>query len=278
MIEAFGYEFFRSALLAGLLASVICGIIGSYVFVKHMISVAGGISHAAFGGIGLGYLMGIDPLAGAFWFTLALATLIWGLIERAREHIDTLIGAFWAGGMAFGILCLSLTPGYTPDLFSYLFGNILLVPPEHLMMIAALGFLIVYLVFLLYPVLLAVAFDAEYATISGLPTRGLHLLILILIAISVVVLIQVVGIILVIALLTLPAAIARPFSTSLFGMMVRATGISMVLTTSGIILSWMYDVPSGSTIILLGVLVYLLVSGGKEAIGRLKGGFSSGTN
>ena len=264
MIEALGYEFFRSALLAGILSSVVCGIIGSYVVVKHMISVAGGISHAAFGGIGLGYLLGIDPLTGAFWFTLAIATVIWGLIERAKEHIDTLIGAFWAGGMAFGILCISLTPGYSSDLFSYLFGNILLVPPEHLMMTAILAALIVFLFIIFYPVLHAVAFDSEYAAICGLPTRVLHLLILILIAISVVILIQVVGIILVIALLTLPAAIARPFSRSLKGMMILATASGMVLTTTGIFLSWAFDVPSGSTIILLGVVMYLLVLGGKE--------------
>ena len=103
MIEALGYEFFRSALAAGILSSIVCGIIGSYVVVKHMISVAGGISHAAFGGIGLGYFLGVDPIAGAFWFTLGVATLIWGLIDRARQHIDTLIGAFWAGGKNWSV-------------------------------------------------------------------------------------------------------------------------------------------------------------------------------
>ena len=264
MIEAFTFDFFRSAILAGLMASVICGIIGSYIYVRHMISVAGGISHAAFGGIGLGYLLGVDPLAGAFWFTLGIAVLIWGLVERAKEHIDTLIGAFWAGGMAFGILCLSFTPGYTPDLFSYLFGNILLVTPGHLVMTALLGVFVMLLFFILYPVLQALAFDPEYAAISNLPVRSLHLLILALIAVSVVVLIQVVGIILVIALLTLPAAIARPFSKTLKGMMIRATGISMLLTTGGIMFSWIFDIPSGSSIILLGVLVYFLVLGGTE--------------
>ncbi|HOL41126.1 MAG TPA: metal ABC transporter permease, partial [Methanospirillum sp.] len=261
MIEALGFEFFRSALLAGLIASVICGIIGSYITVKHMISVAGGISHAAFGGIGLGYLLGIDPLAGAFWFTLGIAALIWGLVERAKEHIDTLIGAFWAGGMAFGILCLALTHGYTPDLFSYLFGNILLVTPGNLMTISLLGICIVLLFLILYPVLQALAFDPEYAAISNLPTRGLHLLVLVLIAVSVVVLIQVAGIILVIALLTLPAAIVRPFSKTLKGMMIGATAISMLLTAGGIFLSWVFDIPSGSTIIMLGVALYLLTVG-----------------
>ncbi|MDD3574527.1 MAG: metal ABC transporter permease [Methanospirillum sp.] len=267
MIEAFTFDFFRSAILAGLMASVICGIIGSYIYVRHMISVAGGISHAAFGGIGLGYLLGVDPLAGAFWFTLGIAALIWGLVERAKEHIDTLIGAFWAGGMAFGILCLSFTPGYTPDLFSYLFGNILLVTPGHLVMTALLGVFVMLLFFILYPVLQALAFDPEYAAISNLPVRSLHLLVLALIAVSVVVLIQVVGIILVIALLTLPAAIARPFSKTLKGMMIRATGISMLLTTGGIMFSWIFDIPSGSSIILLGVLVYFQVLGGTELAG-----------
>lgn len=270
MIEALGYEFFRSALAAGILSSIVCGIIGSYVVVKHMISVAGGISHAAFGGIGLGYFLGIDPLAGAFWFTLGVATLIWGLMDRARQHIDTLIGAFWAGGMALGILCLSLTPGYTPDLFSYLFGNILLVPSGHLTLIAFLCVIVVAMVGLLYPALQAIAFDQEYASISGLPTRIFNLLVLLLIAVSVVVLIQIVGIILVIALLTLPAAIIRPFSNTLKGMMIGATLTGMFITTTGIYLSWILDVPSGSTIILLGVTLYLLVLCYKEVMGKRK--------
>lgn len=267
MIEAFGYEFFRSALLAGVLASVVCGIIGSYIVVKHMVTIAGGLSHAAFGGIGLGFLLGIDPLAGAFVFTVLIALLIWMLMEQNHQHIDTLIGAFWAGGMAFGILCISLTHGYTPDLFSYLFGNILLVSPGHLILISVLGIIIILLVALLYPVLLAVAFDPEYATISGLPTRGLNLLVLILIAASVVVLIQIVGIILVIALLSLPAAIALPWSRSLGGMMVLSTITGMILTTIGIFLSWMCDLPSGSTIIIVSVMVYLVMTGLKSRTG-----------
>jgi len=233
-----------------------------------MISVSGGISHAAFGGIGLGYLLGIDPLTSAFFFTLAVAGVIWALMERAKQHIDTLIGAFWAGGMAFGILCISLTSGYTPDLFSYLFGNILLVPPNHLILIAFLAVIIIILVSLLYPALQAVAFDQEYATISGLPTRGINLVILLLVASSVVVLIQVVGIILVIALLTLPAAISRPFSTSLSGLMITSTIVGMFLTTIGIFISWIFDIPSGSSIILLGVAIYLIVTAGLQVAGR----------
>lgn len=276
MIEALGYEFFRSALLAGVLASVVCGIIGSYIIVKHMISVAGGISHAAFGGIGLGYLTGIDPLAGAFGFTLVIAVAIWSLTEKAKQHIDTLIGAFWAGGMAFGILCISLAPGYTPDLFSYLFGNILLVPPDHLILTGSLGLLMMVIVTLLYPSLQAVAFDQEHAIISGLPTRGLNLLVLVLIATAVVILIQVVGIILVIALLTLPGAIVRPFAQTLKTLMVYSTITGIILTTTGIFLSWIFDIPSGSTIILLGVSIYLAITGLKQVSGKIRAQQSAG--
>jgi len=126
MFEILGYGFFQNALIAGVLASIACGVIGTYVVVKRMVSVSGGISHAAFGGIGLGYYLGIDPLLGAVGFTLATALGLGVLTRRAKQHIDTLIGAVWATGMALGILFIAITPGYAPDLFSFLFGNILL--------------------------------------------------------------------------------------------------------------------------------------------------------
>ncbi len=268
MIEAFGYGFFQTAILTGIAASVICGIIGSYVVVKHMVAIAGGLSHSAFGGIGLGYLAGVEPLAGASGFTILVAVLIWGLADRARQHIDTLVGAFWAGGMAFGILCISLTPGYTPDLFSYLFGNILLVPPMYLLLTVVLAVFITGITIALYPALQAVAFDAEYASLLGVPLKGIQLVYLILIAISIVLLIQVVGIILVIAMLTLPAAITREFSTTLKGMMAGSAVTGCILTTAGIMLSWIWDIPSGSTIILLSVIVYLLTISGRDILRR----------
>lgn len=128
MFEVLGLEFFRNALIAGVLASIACGIIGTYVVVRRMVAVSGGISHAAFGGIGLGYFLGIDPLLGATGFTVATALGMGALQLRARQQMDTIIGAVWAAGMAVGILFVYLTPGFAPDLFSYLFGNILLVP------------------------------------------------------------------------------------------------------------------------------------------------------
>ena len=259
MLEILGYEFFRNALLAGILASIACGIIGSYVVVKRMVALSGGISHAAFGGIGLGYFLGFDPILGAVGFALAVSTGIGILREKAVQNLDTLIGAVWAAGMAIGILFISLTPGYAPDLFSYLFGNILLVPQGDLLLMGVLALVIIGAVIIVYSPLLAVTFDEEYARVMNLPVTGLMLLLLGLTALTVVMLIRVVGIILVIALLTLPAAIAREYAGEMKRMMVIAVAGGMIFTFSGIWLSYLFDIPSGATIILVSVAAYLVV-------------------
>jgi zinc transport system permease protein len=270
MLEILGYEFFRNALFAGILASIACGIIGSYVVVKRMVALSGGISHAAFGGIGLGYFLGFDPILGAVGFALAVSTGIGILREKAVQNLDTLIGAVWAAGMALGILFISLTPGYAPDLFSYLFGNILLVPQGDLLLMGVLALVIIGAVIIVYSPLLAVTFDEEYARVMNLPVTGLMLLLLGLTALTVVMLIRVVGIILVIALLTLPAAIAREYAGEMRRMMVLAVAGGMIFTFSGIWLSYLFDIPSGATIILVSVVAYLVVLGERRLglIGR----------
>ncbi|ABN56747.1 MULTISPECIES: metal ABC transporter permease [Methanoculleus] len=256
MFEILGFEFFRNALIAGVLASVACGIIGTYVVVRRMVSVSGGISHAAFGGIGLGYFLGIDPLLGATGFTVATALGMGTLQLRARQQMDTIIGAVWAAGMAIGILFVYLTPGFAPDLFSYLFGNILLVPRGDILLMGVLVVIIVAVVALLYRELQAITFDPDYATVMNLPVERLSLLLLVLIALTVVMLIRVVGIILVIALLTLPAAISRLYTTRIRSMMLLAVILGIVFTVAGILLSYLLDVPSGATIILVSTLAY----------------------
>ena len=258
MIPGLEYAFFQNAILAGLLASIACGIIGSYVVVRRMVSMSGGISHAAFGGIGLGYYLGIDPILGALGFTVVTALVMGVLRMRAREQLDTLIGAVWAAGMATGILFVYLSPGFAPDLFSYLFGNILLVPRSSLYLMGVLVLLVITFVGLFYTQLLAITFDEEYAEIMNLPVEPLLLLLLTLIAFTVVMLIQVVGIILVIALLTLPAAISRMCTAHLGPMMLLSIGFGAFFSTGGILLSSLLDVPSGATIILLATLVYAL--------------------
>ncbi|HON40289.1 MAG TPA: metal ABC transporter permease [Methanoculleus sp.] len=261
MLEVLGFEFFRNALLAGVFASIACGIIGTYVVVRRMVSVSGGISHAAFGGVGLGYYLGIDPLLGATVFTVATA-LGMGVLEiRARQQMDTIIGAVWAAGMALGILFVYLTPGFAPDLFSYLFGNILLVPRGDILLMAVLVAIIVAIVGLFYLEFQAVTFDPDYARVMNLPLERLSLLLLVLVALTVVMLIRVVGIILVIALLTIPAAISRLYTGRVWSMMLLATGLGALFTLIGIGLSYVLNVPSGATIILVSTAAYAAALG-----------------
>jgi zinc transport system permease protein len=261
MLEVLGFEFFRNALIAGVLASIACGIIGTYVVVRRMVFISGGISHAAFGGIGIGYFLGIDPLLGAVGFTVATALGIGLLERRGRQQMDTLIGAVWAAGMAIGIIFVYLTPGFAPDLFSYLFGNILLVPGSDLLLMAVMGAVIVGFVLVLYREFQAVTFDPEYAAVLNLPVERLSLLLLVLVALTVVMLIKVVGIILVIALLTLPAAISRHYTSRLWSMMIGAVLLGSAFTLAGIWLSYLLNVPSGATIILISALAYAGVLG-----------------
>jgi zinc transport system permease protein len=261
MLDLLQYEFMRKALYAGLLASLACGIIGTYVVVKRIASISGGIAHTSFGGIGLGYYLGISPVLGAVFFTLASALGMGMVTRRTRIPEDTVIGVLWALGMALGIIFIALTPGYAPDLFSYLFGNILTVPFSDLMLMVALDAVILVLVLALYREFLYISFDEESSTVMGIPTELIYLLLLCLIALTVVVLIRVVGVILVIALLTIPATTARQFTHSLRNMMALAVLVGAVCTVLGLWFSYLFDLPSGATIVAVGVALLLISLG-----------------
>lgn len=251
MLGILGFEFFRNAVIAGLIASICCGIIGSYVVVKRLVSLSGGLAHAAFGGVGLGYFLGIDPFLGAAAFTLGIAFLIGTIREKFGQYMETLVGVVWAAGMAVGILFIALTPGYAPELFGFLFGNILLIPTGDLILMGLLALVTGVIVLAAFNQLMAVTFDEEYARVMNLPVTALLLLLILLIAMTVVVLLRVVGIILVIALLTIPPAIAREYSKNLKTMMALSVMTSSLFTIGGLFLSYALDVPSGATIILL---------------------------
>ena len=238
MLEALEFPFFQRALTAGLLASLACGVVGTYVVVKKMASISGGISHAAFGGVGLGYFLGFEPLLGATLFALLGAGGISVGHHRMRYSIDTLIAILWPVGMALGIFFISLTPGYAPDLLSYLFGSILFVPASFLKFVAAYDVALLIGVAIFYKELQAVAFDEEHARIMGLPVEALLMGFFTMIALAVVVLIQIVGVILVIALLTIPPVIARQWAESLGKMMILATAISALATTLGLFIAY----------------------------------------
>ena len=221
---------------------------------------SGGISHAAFGGIGLGYWLGINPLVAVVPFSLAAAVAI-GLLHR-RLHLseDAAIGVLWTMGMALGVLFVRMGPGYAPDLQSYLFGNILTVPRFDLYLMLGVDALVAATVALFYRELVALSFDAEFAAVVGVPVRWIDLLLLCMVALSVVVLIRVVGIILVIALLTMPAAIAGQFTGNLRNLMSGAVLVGVSLTVAGLLVSYGLNIPSGATVVLLLGAVLLLVS------------------
>jgi zinc transport system permease protein len=260
--------FLQGALLAGLLASLGCGVVGTFVVVKRIAFLAGGIAHSVLGGMGAAIYYGFDPLVGALASAVLAALLIGTVRLHWKAQEDTLIGALWAIGMATGILFIAKTPGYAVDLMSYLFGNILLVPPRELWFMAGLDLLLLLVVGLFYQQLLAVCFDEEFARLRGVPVALFYLLLLCLVAVTVVLLIQVVGLILVIALLTLPAAIATHYVHSLGRMMLMATLLGAVFSSSGLALSYAPDLPPGPTIILLAGGAYVLSALASHTLAR----------
>ena len=248
--------FLQNALLAGVLASIACGLIGSYVVVMRISYLAGGIAHSVMGGMGVAYYLGGSPFIGAL-IAAVISALIIGMVKLYwQEREDTLIGALWAAGMAIGIIFISQTPGYQVDLMSYLFGNILLVAQNDLWLMAGMDALIVVAIALLYRPFQAVAFDPQFAKLRGLPVNVLYLLLLCIVALTVVLMIQVVGLILVIALLTLPAAIAGHYTRTLASMMGLASLLGLLFTSGGLAISYQPDLPAGACIILLAAATF----------------------
>jgi len=260
------YPFLQYALLTGLLVSVACGVIGSYVVTKRITYIAGSIAHTVLGGLGAArYCQTVyhwewfHPLYGAVLAALVSAVIIGVVSMRARQREDTVIGALWAVGMATGILFIYKTPGYNEDLMSYLFGSILMVSPQDLWMIAGLDILVVIVSVVFYNQFLALCFDEEFARLRGVHVEFYYLLLLCLTALTVVLLVTVVGIVMVIALLTLPAAVAGELAKRLWHMMALATVLTAFFTTTGLAVSYGPDLPAGATTIIIAGITYLLV-------------------
>ncbi len=261
MISLLEYDFLRNALLAGLLVSVACAIVGTFVVVRKMVFLAGGIAHASFGGIGIGYFFGLNPLLSALAFSVLSAVGMGIAVRKVRVSEDSAIGILWAIGMALGVLFVGLTPGYVPDLFSYLFGNILMVPTQELLLMAILDLLILAVAVAFYKELVAVCFDEEFAWVVGVRTQLFFLVLLVMVAFSIVMLIRTVGIVLVLALITIPSVIARHLTASLRKMMFLSGGLGFAFVVGGLVLSYLLDVPSGATIVLIGGGTFLIAEG-----------------
>ncbi len=262
MIEFFNsllqYSFLQNALFAGILASIACGLTGPFVVVNRISYLAGGIAHSVLGGMGAAIYFQIDPIIGALVAALFAALLISYIKLKFGQQEDTVIGALWAVGMATGIIFISQTPSYNNELLSYLFGNILMVSDQQLQFMIILDVLLISLISLFYKYFVAISFDREFAKTRGISVNFFYTLLLCLIALTVVILIQVVGLILVIALLTLPAAIASHYSYSIIKIMLLSIAAGFLFTSSGLMVSYQADFPAGSTIIIIAGSSFLL--------------------
>lgn len=258
MLELFQYEFMQRAFMAAILVSVACGTVGTYVVIKRIVSLSGAISHAAFGGVGLGFFLGLNPVLVAIPFSILSALSMGAVRNRVNISEDTAIGILWSVGMALGIIFINLTPGYAPDLFSYLFGSILTVSITDLYIMVILDLVIIATVYLFRREFLAVSFDEEFSKVLGLPAIFVYMLLLALVALSVVVLIKVVGVILLIALFSIPAAIAKQYTYDIRKLIVMATIVAMVLTSIGLILAYIFNLASGATIVMVLGAAFLI--------------------
>ena len=266
----FSYDFMRNALYASLLVGVACGLIGMLVVLNRIVFLGGGIAHAAYGGIGLAYYFGQDPMLGAILFSI-LSALGMGLVHlRTKARSDTLIGVMWSIGMAIGIIFVSLTPGFKADLMSYLFGSLLAVSGADLRLMAVVVLLVIAFVVLLYRSLQAISFDETFSTVRNLPVAVLYLVMLVMIGLTVVVAMRVVGLIMVIAMLTIPPATANLFLKDMKGMMLLSIGLGWLFSTIGLIVSFALNLQAGSVIILVASLSYLLAAGVKKLVVHLK--------
>jgi zinc transport system permease protein len=255
--ELFTYGFFRNAFLSALLMSVACGIIGTYIVSRRMVFISGGITHASFGGVGLGYFLGIPPLAGAAVFAVLAALLTENLTRRKIIRNDSIIAIMWSLGMAMGIIFVYLTPGYAPNLMSFLFGSIITVNSTDLWLMLALALFVTIFFSVLYRPILYISFDEQFARTRGIPVMLLNYTLIILVALTIVLSIRIAGIILVLSILTIPQNIANLFTNRFGTIMIVSVIIGFLGSFLGLLISYYLDIPSGATIIFTLVVMYL---------------------
>ena len=264
--DVFSGGFITYAVVIGIITAILSGIIGTFVVIKKISYISGGIAHSVLGGIGVAYFFNLQPIIGAF-AAAVLAAVIIGLVSlKNNQHEDTMISALWAIGMAVGIIFMHKTPGYNADLITYLFGNILMVSSSDIILALVLMLLVVVTVFLFYRQFLFISFDQEFAWIRGLNVTFIYILLLILISVTVVVLVRIVGLILVIALLRLPGAISSLFTKRAFNMMMLSIFLGIIFTVGGIFISYQSNLPTGATIILFSGTTYIFAILIKKAI------------
>nr|WP_262920343.1 metal ABC transporter permease [Parabacteroides sp. FAFU027] len=268
MIELLQYDFFQNALIGGILVSIACGIVGAYIVVRRLVFISGGITHASFGGIGLGVFLGMNPVFTAWCFAIASGFGVEYLSTKHKLREDSAIAVLWALGMALGILFLFLTPGYTVGMSEFLFGNILTITGKDILLFAALAVALILTFGLLYRSILYTAFDAEYARIQKLPVKFIEYLMMFFISTTIVFSIRLVGIVLLMSLVTIPQITANIFTYDFRKIIIYSVLIGVVGCLVGLFISYFLNVPSGAFIILVLIAFYGMGRGVKAVMRR----------
>lgn len=264
IMELLQYTFFQHALIGSLLASIACGMVGTYIVTRRLVFISGGLTHASFGGIGLGLYTGVSPILSAAVFAVLSAFGVEWLGKRRDMREDSAIAVFWALGMAVGVIFTFLSPGFAPDLSAYLFGNILTITRGDLMLLAGVaGALVVFFILFRHPIV-QVAFDREFARSQGLPVQVLEYVLMVFIALTIVACLRMVGIVLVISLLTIPQMTANLFSHRFHRIVWLSIGIGYVCCLGGLYVSFRENIPSGASIIFFSILIYAVCKVGKS--------------
>jgi zinc transport system permease protein len=253
------YTFFQNAIIGSILASIICGFIGTYIVTRRLVLISGGITHASFGGIGMGVFFGISPIISAMLFAIASACGVQWLSHRSDMREDSAIAVFWTFGMSVGILCCFMTPGFMPDLPSYLFGNILTIGASDLWLLTALAIAVILLFAVWLRPIVSVAFDSEFARSQHLPVSFIEYLMMSLIAMTIVSTLRMVGVVLAMSLLTIPQMTANLFTFSFKRMIFFSIFFGCIDCISGLAVSYWLNVPSGASIIFVSILIYAVL-------------------
>lgn len=252
------YTFFQNALLGSILASIVCGIIGTYIVTRRLVFISGGITHASFGGIGLGVLLGINPILSAMVFAILSAFGVEWMSRRGDVREDSAIAVFWTFGMSIGIICCFLTPGFMPDLPSFLFGSILTIGYADLWLLAILAVVVIAIFAFMYREIQSVAFDSTFAMSQGLHVKFIEYMMMALIAMAIVSTLRMVGIVLAISLLTIPQMTANLFTYNFKKMALLSIGIGWIDCLLGLGISYWLNVPSGASIIFISIIIYAI--------------------
>ncbi len=258
-MEFLSYGFFQNALLGVLIISVAAGMIGTYIITRRLVAISGGITHACFGGLGLGYFLGISPIATAAMFAVASSVGVEWMSTRYRVREDSAIAVMWSLGMAVGVLFVFLTPGYVPELNSFLFGNILTITVTDLIVFAVYTVLLLLFFVTCYRRIVACAFDRDFARVAGLPVKFVTYAMTVFVAVCIVLTIRLVGIMLLMSMLSLPQMISEIYFHRFKDMMIASVIVSVVCCLGGLLLSTLVDVPCSAIIVIIMAALFVVL-------------------